>query len=217
MKINKNTKLRFYGKNKSALESSENDTYFTAPDEDTNNAVTVEYNNTESGKLPGNPENRVEIVYGTYDFHFRNLYNFMPPKQNFYNLLNELEKDHDELIWIKSLFFKHGIITGETLSMTERYIWEESLYFFYFDGIPGYWMYDDGMCWITHFAVDADYYDKKKYVAEGLRKVIETDGINITIEDWEKVKTAQYNALSEKEQNRKKSNRMKSSRRKKER
>lgn len=183
MKINKIIKSRLFGRNKNSAgpEIGSNVIPNITPDEDTNNAVTVEDNNTV-------PESGVEIVYGTYDFHFRNLYNFMPPKQNFYNLLNELEKDHDELIWIKSLFFKHGIITGETLSMTERYIWEESLYCFYFDGIPGYWMYDDGMCWITHFAVDADYNDKKEYVAEGLRKVIETDGPNITVKDWEKVK-----------------------------
>ena len=183
MKINKNIKSRLFGRNKNSAgpEIGSNVTPNITPDEDTNNVVTVEDNNTV-------PESGVEIVYGTYDIHFKNLQNFMPPKQSFYDLLDEAEKNNDELIWFQSLFFKHGIITRETLSMTEAYIWEESLYYFCFDGIPGYWMYDDRMRLITHFAVDADYYDKKEYVAEGLRKVIETDGPNITVKDWEKVK-----------------------------
>lgn len=183
MKINKIIKSRLFGRNKNSAghESGSDATPYIAPDEDTHNAVTVEDNNN-------GPESRVEIVYGAYDIHFKNLQNFMPPKQSFYDLLDDAEKSDDELIWIQSLFFKHGIITRETLSMTEAYISEESLYCFCFDSIPGYWMYDNRMRLISHFAVDADYNDKKEYVAEGLRKVIETDGLNITVKDWEKVK-----------------------------
>ena len=137
-------------------------------------------------------ENRLNIVYrGEYEFDFDNLYSFMPPADRFRDLLDEPDRKRVVLIWLESLFFKRGFISGETLSRTKGYVWEESLYFFFCNGIPGYWLFDDRMDMVSYFAVDADHNDKKEFVAKALRNLIEADGPNVTLKDWENVRKAE--------------------------
>jgi hypothetical protein len=59
LKTNNFLKSHFSGKDKSNPERKENEFPFTAPDEETNNSVTVDYNNPISEKLPDNSDSMI--------------------------------------------------------------------------------------------------------------------------------------------------------------
>lgn len=126
--------------------------------------------------------------YFSYDYlRMRDHY---PPRHCFYDLLSESDQERFALLWLRSLFFKHGLISEQTMSEDKGYIWEESLYCFVCNGVPGYWLYDDRMNCFSCFAVDGDYVDQRDRVAETIRDLIIRDGSNITLEDWQAVRSA---------------------------
>ena len=139
---------------------------------------------TQAGPETIGEQNGPEIRYiGDDAFSVVCSANYQPPKAQFYDLLNDLDKDRSVLLWLECLFFRHGMITRETMSKTVFYAGEELLEHFVCDGVPGLLLFDLRMDEIEFFSVKKRYKKRRDPVAETIRDLIRNEGRSVTYDD----------------------------------
>ena len=114
--------------------------------------------------------------YTLKSFSFRNQQDFMPPQNEFYDLMNSQEKNTAVLIWYSCAFIKYGI----TFRPLNRHCGKAGLLFSY-DGVSIRLFESESINGFEFFVADSD---KCETIAEALRDIIIREGRSITYNDW---------------------------------
>ncbi len=116
------------------------------------------------------------ISYCLKSFSFINQQDFMPPKKEFYDLLNSQEKNSVALIWFSCILKKHGI----ALKPLNRHNGKAG-YRFCYDEISVRLYKNESDSGFEFYVADIDKCEK---IAEALRDIIVKEGRGISYNDW---------------------------------
>lgn len=131
---------------------------------------------------------------GEGNYFFPSFWPFMPPHEQFRDLLEGSERAFDDLIWFVCLLYRNGMCLSpepEHDFVFGAASWDD-YYYFTCNGVPTRLHverdYDNTNVYCCGFAVARDQADQRNAVAEAIGDIIVRDGRSVTRDEWEKLK-----------------------------